>query len=135
MKISNFRNNELETPKCVFNDSGYCKFGVKCRKIHFKIICLIEKCNKKCDKRHPRICKFGKECDFLRKKICAYKHVTLAAEDDEFQALKLKLKQVEQENESLQEQLKVVNDKANKELVKKKESADNFRQKLKEMEK
>ena len=63
--------------KCLFNDCGFCKYKEKCSKQHFIEKCREENCNKECSKRHPKECKHGLECRFLRKKICAYDHEAL----------------------------------------------------------
>ena len=90
MPISNFRTgNGPENQVCLFNDLGYCKFRGKCRKRHYQLLCSRNKCDRKCEARHPRMCKFGDECDFLRKKICAYKHVTLSYDEDKYKAPEL----------------------------------------------
>ena len=94
-------NSNFRIPKCLHNDCGYCKFGDKCRKRHFKDICNKEKCDKNCEGRHPKHCKFESKCRFFKKGICAFKHVTLAIGDGENKALKLKLKHLEMENERL----------------------------------
>ena len=45
---------------CSFNKFGFCKFGGKCRKIHYSEICEQHFCEniKYCEKRHPRRCYF-----------------------------------------------------------------------------
>ena len=126
--MTNFRAGlSSENVKCVFNDTGYCKFGQKCRRKHYKILCSRLKCDRKCEGRHPRVCKFGDECDFLRKNICAYKHVTLASEDDECKALKSRLKQVEEENKILKEKIKELNKTADSFDDEKKVNAEEIR--------
>ena len=85
MQKSSFRNN----PKCLFNDTGFCKYGDHCRKMHFISIFTIENCDKGYQSRHPKPCKHGGNCKFFAKQICAYKHVTLANDDAAFQTLKI----------------------------------------------
>ena len=136
MENSNFRNkNEIENsdfrkeskntksgfrynPKCSFHDSGYCKFGEKCRKQHYNTVCLDPNCDKNCKSRHPRICKFKAKCKFFAKNVCAYKHVTLACGDSDLNALKLQVKSLQLENEAklskiiqLEEETKIVQSK------------------------
>ena len=49
---------------CMFNKFGFCKIGENCRKIHLVEICLKDVCEaRKCDKRHPRPCKFFNQQD------------------------------------------------------------------------
>ena len=94
MQKSDFRNN----PKCFFNDNGFCKFGEKCRKQHYRNVCSILKCDKSCKSRHPKSCKYEERCKFFAKNICAYKHVTLASEDEEIYNLKIQIESLNLEN-------------------------------------
>ena len=100
MKSPNFR-----IPKCLHNDCGYCKFGEKCRKRHYKNICVKPNCNRNCEGRHPKQCKFESKCRFLKKGICAFKHVALAFDDEEKNALKSRLTHLETENKTLKAKL------------------------------
>ena len=85
MQNPSFRNN----PKCSFNDTGFCKYGDQCRKMHYKTICSIDNCDKRCHSRHPKPCKHGGKCKFFAKKICASKHDTIANDDEKaYQTLK-----------------------------------------------
>ena len=45
---------------CMFDKFGFCKWELNCQKIHLKETCLLEECENKsrCQKRHPRPCKF-----------------------------------------------------------------------------
>ena len=45
---------------CMFDKFGFCKWELKCQKIHLKETCLLEECENmsRCQKRHPRPCKF-----------------------------------------------------------------------------
>ena len=102
MKNQYFRNSL----KCWFNDTGYCKFGQECQKRHFSIICSIAKCDKKCNGRHPKLCKFEEKCKFSKKNICAFKHVTLASDDGQIKAHKSQMELLVKENENLKEKVK-----------------------------
>ena len=62
--------------KCKYHNSGYCKFGDHCRKRHYKQICQKSNCRNDCQARHPVLCKYGQDCKFSKKGICAYKHTT-----------------------------------------------------------
>ena len=70
-KESDFRNN---SEKCLFNDTGFCKFRTECRKQHCESVCQIEDCDRKCLNRHPKPCKHRQKCKFLAKNICAFSH-------------------------------------------------------------
>ena len=82
-KSISFRNN---ISKCLFHDRGYCKFRSHCRKQHLQGVCRQKQCHRKCQKRHPKPCKFLDDCKFLKKNICAFAHANLASNylsDDE----------------------------------------------------
>ena len=89
--MSDFRNNT----KCLYNDSGFCKYGEKCRKTHHKSICLRNNCDKKCNSRHPKPCKFKAKCKFLAKAICAFKHEN---DEKDLDDLKRQIESLKQEN-------------------------------------
>ena len=61
---------------CMFNKFGFCKKGDSCRKIHLVEICLKDGCDaRKCDKRHPRPCRFFNQKGFCRFEInCKFSH-------------------------------------------------------------
>ena len=71
-KDSDFRNN---FEKCLYNNTGFCKFRTECRKQHLENVCQIENCDRKCLNRHPKPCKHKHKCKFLAKNICAFSHV------------------------------------------------------------
>ena len=81
---SNFRNN---IQKCSFNDTGYCKFKEECRKEHSKKVCGDKKCDRKCDKRHPKKCDFKERCKFYKKNCCAFSHEANAHDDEKVKTL------------------------------------------------
>ena len=52
---------------CMFNKFGFCKWEANCKKIHLDEICLLEECeSRKCNKRHPRHCKYFSERGFCK---------------------------------------------------------------------
>ena len=52
---------------CMFNKFGFCKWEANCKKIHLNEICLLEECeSRKCNKRHPRLCKYFSERGFCK---------------------------------------------------------------------
>ena len=69
-------NRHTNSFKCKYHNSGYCKFGDHCRKRHYKQICQKFNCRNDCQARHPVLCKYGQNCKFSKKGICAYKHTT-----------------------------------------------------------
>ena len=51
----------------MFNKFGFCKWEANCKKIHLDEICLLEECeSRKCNKRHPRLCKYFSERGFCK---------------------------------------------------------------------
>ena len=74
---------------CNFYKFGYCKFGGTCRKRHFSERCENSSCEIfKCEKRHPRECKyfreysrckFGDDCQFYHK--AAYNSESIGQEN------------------------------------------------------
>ena len=70
--------------QCFHNNVGYCKYRDHCQYQHFTEICQKTVCrDKTCKFRHPRSCKFGEHCRFLRKKCCLYRHKILRSNVDE----------------------------------------------------
>ena len=61
---------------CLFDKFSYCKNGVRCLRIHLKEVCWNRECDyRKCNKRHPRLCKPFMEKGFCRfGKSCRYSH-------------------------------------------------------------
>ena len=61
---------------CLFDKFSFCKNGVKCLKVHLKEVCQNRECDyRKCNKRHPRPCRFFREngsCKFGTS--CRYSH-------------------------------------------------------------
>ena len=73
----------MESNVCKFNQFGFCKFTINCRKQHIEIICDDENCEKiTCEKRHPIECRFYniyKRCKFGE--FCRYKHCSKSTEE------------------------------------------------------
>ena len=103
--------------KCVFYNTGYCKQGDDCSKIHPKSNCEDEDCfDDTCVKRHPNLCKFGRRCRYNRKNICLYLHVTNDSTPENFKALENKFDKkftlFENQNEKLKNSMeKLIDDK------------------------
>ena len=105
---------------CLFDKFSFCKNGVRCSRVHLKEVCLWRECDyRKCNKRHPRLCRFFRENGFCKfgtscryshrvpkeieennKKIESLEEVTkklskqVADQDDVIKALKLELCQI-----------------------------------------
>ena len=64
---------KMTSKTCKFYNTGFCKYSNSCRFRHAKENCLGE-CDKRiCEKRHPKLCKFGSVCK--RGQSCCYKHI------------------------------------------------------------
>ena len=77
----NARNSHFRNMKCQHNDVGFCKYREKCRKQLAKSVCRKQNCDKNCNARHPKPCKFKTKCKFLHKNICAFSHDTFVFDD------------------------------------------------------
>lgn len=96
---------------CMFNKFGFCKKGESCRKIHLVEICLKDICDaRKCDKRHPRPCKFFNQKGFCRFEIkCKFSHKpnkTIQEQNSKIDALEKKtemlLRMIEEQKATIQ---------------------------------
>ena len=94
--------------QCYFNNRGYCRHRDQCHFRHFSEICGNRVCkDKECQARHPRICKYDQNCNFLKKGICAYKHVTLVHDDDrKYEELEQEMKVITTDNSHLKQKVK-----------------------------
>ena len=109
-------------PVCKHFQSGFCKFGDRCRKSHLNEICENPQCDQKtCILRHPKSCKYFSAfstCKFGDN--CAYKHVSSSQPEfvkinSEINNLKATLENVlkslsmkENEIKTLQEKVKAI---------------------------
>ena len=106
-----------EHDKCVYYNTGYCKNGEDCSKIHPETNCEDQDCfDDKCEKRHPNPCKFGRRCRRNRKKICLYLHANTDYDHENFKTLENKFKNkftvIEKQTEGLQNSFeKLIDDK------------------------
>ena len=76
-----------------------------CRKHHHKSICQIKNCDKSCNARHPKPCKYKSKCKFNARSICAFKHATSANEEDDLDTLKKEIESLKQENKRKESEL------------------------------
>ena len=100
--------------QCYHNNKGYCCYGQKCRFQHYKETCSKSICkDKECPKRHPKHCKWGERCKFLRKNICAFKHEPDANHlvpnnstyEDEMDKLRIEIVDLKRSNQMKQKKL------------------------------
>ena len=74
----------MEGSVCRHFQTGFCKFGDHCQKLHVKEVCEIPSCIQSlCKKRHPKVCKFfmnQQKCKL--NDSCAYKHVISKEKSD-----------------------------------------------------
>ena len=68
----------MEGTLCLYNQSGFCRYGDMCRKHHVHEVCSTSNCkNKSCRQRHPKPCRhFKTEVSCKFGDLCAYKHET-----------------------------------------------------------
>ena len=69
--------NKMEHEVCQYYQTGFCKFGQNCRKMHQSIICQQKHDFKSlgCTLRHPKTCRsYEREGTCKFKEDCAYKH-------------------------------------------------------------
>ena len=78
-KIKLIKEEEIETKRCVYDRYGYCKEKTNCMFFHSEETCMkyIKNgiCTKiRCQKRHPRQCRYFLESIFKRGESCKYLH-------------------------------------------------------------
>ena len=83
---------------CKYNQYGFCKHRMNCRKQHVMEVCSNHQCNNlTCTLRHPRPCKFflnyGR-CKF--EDACAFLHIRNGVTSQEFENLKEKTNRIEE---------------------------------------
>ena len=101
---------------CKFHKTGHCKFGQTCRHFHSHTVCSVPNCDKNCQDRHPKPCRY--QARFGRCKFgssCSYLHCDSAAVNDtlanDVEELKKALKQVMQILEAKENQIQKLEDK------------------------
>ena len=60
--------------RCIYNDAGHCRYGLRCHFAHVKLVCMLNKnCeDPNCQKRHPLPCRYGSQCIFGKR--CSFSH-------------------------------------------------------------
>ena len=71
---------------CLYSKYGHCKKGnTVCRNIHFTIICTDENCEmSKCNKRHPKECRFYNQFESLADKLTKTKSIEAECDECEY---------------------------------------------------
>ena len=99
---------------CLYDKFSYCQNGVRCRRVHLKETCLIRECDySKCNKRHPRpcrflmlngFCKFGSRCRYSHRlpKNVEDQNEKIKAIEEEVKAQNEKIKNAENKNVTLE---------------------------------
>lgn len=99
---------------CLYDKFSYCQNGVRCRRVHLKETCLIRECDyRKCNKRHPRpcrflmlngFCKFGSSCRYSHRlpKNVEDQNEKIKAIEEEVKAQNEKIKNAENKNVTLE---------------------------------
>jgi hypothetical protein len=78
---------KVNEKRCRYYNKGFCKYVDKCRYFHPSEICPkhLENSNcseKKCNMRHPKLCKWSQKEVGCRRSNCDFLHVTRAHNDD-----------------------------------------------------
>ena len=72
---SKIKHIDMNQFQCYHNNTGYCKFGDRCKFHHYFELCEKQVCRERaCKFRHPKTCKFGEDCKFFKRNLCVYKH-------------------------------------------------------------
>ena len=105
---------------CKHFQSGFCKFGERCRNQHINVLCENNQCDKlPCEKRHPKscrffstftTCKFGDHCAFLHKKSETV--MKIEATDMEIDVIKSKIEHLK--SNIVQSEIKLLKDEIEK---------------------
>ena len=84
---------------CMFDKFGFCKERERCERTHLVEVCVQEECDaRKCDKRHPRACKYHQQNGFCKfKSNCKYGHKQFGSSRDQ----NLRIEALEKQNEKL----------------------------------
>ena len=84
---------------CMFDKFGFCKEREKCERTHLVELCVKEECDaRKCDKRHPRPCKYYQQNGYCKfKSDCKYRHKQSGCFTDH----NLRIEALEKQNEKL----------------------------------
>lgn len=102
LKLTNYKN----LFHCFHNNVGYCKFREECHYQHFHVICSERVCRKsQCKARHPRLCRKGNTCKFLKKNICAFRHNNLKEDTSDEQNVSRKISIFEEEIRNLKHEI------------------------------
>ena len=90
---------------CLFYKFGFCRNGDKCKKSHLTEVCNKRECDyKKCDKRHPRPCKYQLQrgfCKFDSK--CSYSHRLPKMYEDQNMKIEALERQINDQNETIKD--------------------------------
>ena len=77
--------------QCYHNNTGYCKFGNRCKFQHYYALCPKQVCREiSCKFRHPKSCKFEANCKYFKRNLCAYKHVDKEKDIDDHKNKEIK---------------------------------------------
>ena len=86
---------------CKYHNTGFCKYGDKCKFFHAKSGCDQRPCKlNTCKLRHPKLCKYKESCK--RQADCFYVHKKTAAKNHD--------KKVMEENKELKSEVARINE-------------------------
>ena len=82
--VENSRPTNKNFFQCYHNNIGYCKYRERCMYHHYKDTCQKSVCRDiECKFRHPKTCKHGEKCKFLKNKCCFYSHkIVISSTED-----------------------------------------------------
>ena len=90
---------------CLFHKFGFCRNGDKCQKSHLTDVCFKRECDyKKCDKRHPRPCKYHLQrgfCKFDSK--CSFSHRLPKMYEDQNMKIEALERKIDDQNETIKD--------------------------------
>ena len=88
---------------CLFQKFGFCRNGDRCKRVHLKEVCSNRECDsRKCNKRHPRPCKFFRDNDFCKfNSECSFSHKLPKYVEDQ----NVKMEAMERKTGNLQKQI------------------------------
>ena len=85
------KHTKMNSFQCYHNNTGYCKFGNRCKFQHYYALCPKQVCREiSCKFRHPKSCKFAENCKFFKKSLCVYKHVDKEKDIDDHKNKEIK---------------------------------------------
>ena len=111
LKLTKASSENVNHVQCYHNNVGYCRYRDQCRYPHYTEICQRSICrDSRCKYRHPKTCKHGERCKFLKRNCCVYSHNTVNSNEISKKDYDLKKKEAATLNNEVKElKIEVVN--------------------------